>query len=119
MSMVSDMADMKDPLEPTSSLKRPLEQDNIMPTQSIIPGDSIVTTAKKAERSGLTDANGNCFDGSESTEPESKRAKLDNRKAEIGSNKVDARDKVKGVAMVKEEYVNNFVHEDLFDLKFF
>jgi tRNA-dihydrouridine synthase 3 len=111
MSMGSDMADIEDPSEPTSSLKRPLEQDNILLTQPILPRDLVVTKPKKVERSGLIDTNGNHFDGPESAEPESKRVKLDNSEAELGSHKVDARDKVKGVALVKEEYVNKFVHE--------
>lgn len=117
MSMRSDMADIGDSSEPTSSIKRPLEQDNILPKQPVLPGDSVMTKAKKLERSGLIDTNGNHFDGTESAEPESKRVKLDNSKAEVGSHKVDARDKVKGVALVKEEYVKKLVHEDLFNLK--
>lgn len=103
--MESHIANIEDPSEPISSLKRPLEQDKILPTEQIFAGGSPVTETKKVERNGLIDPNDNHYDGSESAEPESKRTKLDNSKAQVGSHKVDARDKVKGVALVKEEYV--------------
>ena len=110
--MKSDMADIEDQSEPTLSLKRPLKQDNLLHAQLIPLEDSVVTKVKTVERSGLADTNGSPFRESVAAEPESKRVKLDNSQVEVGADKVDARDKVKGVALVKEEYVNKFVHKD-------
>ena len=113
------MADIENPLEPTSSLKRPLEQDNIPPTQPILLQDSAVTKAVKLERNGFHDTSEKYFKVSESGQRERKRAKLDNDSAEADSHKLNVRDKVKGIALIKEEYVKKYSYTNgSFQFKF-
>lgn len=94
---------------PEESLKRPLkieeEEKPIYPPQSIFPEDSATTKAEKLERNGengqhlITD------------EPAAKRVKTEQPEAGEASiktnggnkNNGDSRDKVRGIALVKEE----------------
>jgi hypothetical protein len=99
------MADIPNPLGPTSLLKRPLGQDIVPPVETVLPENSVATKAEKVERIGLVGANGDHIHGSEAAEPESKRIKLDNDKSEAESQSLDTRDKLKGVALIKKEYV--------------
>jgi hypothetical protein len=87
------------PLEPIQPLKRPLEveqKEEAHPPQPIFDEDSAVTKAEKVERNGTNGDAATLV----SSEPASKRAKLD-QPEEVP--KVDARDRVKGVASVKAE----------------
>ena len=85
------------PVEPSASLKRPLEgqqQLNEAHHTPILPEDSAVTKAEKVEGNGL-------IEGSIHSEgPAAKRAKLVGPEVKIGS---DGRAKVHGVALVKQE----------------
>lgn len=103
------MADIAAPIT-EESLKRPLESET-EPTcspQKILPEDSAVTKAEKAERNGShygTVKNEETFE-----EPAPKRVKIGQSEVSADQNepcsseiKVDARDKVKGVALVKPE----------------
>lgn len=69
------------------------------PLQPILPEDTAVTKAKKVE-SGINDGELHVAD---TEEPVAKRAKLDQIKTEAETPKVDSRDKVKGIALVKAE----------------
>jgi hypothetical protein len=87
------------PLEPIQPLKRPLEgeqNEEAHPPQPIFDEDSAVTKAEKIERNGTSGDAATLV----SSEPSSKRVKLD-QPEELP--KVDARDRVKGVASVKAE----------------
>ena len=95
------------PLAPEQSLKRPLEGEQLEeahPPQPIFPEDSAVTKAEKIERNG---ANGHAVGVAEApvtsdvSEPPPKRVKVEEQRTE--APKVDARDKVKGIALVKPE----------------
>ena len=83
--------------------------------QPVLPQDSAVTKAEKIERNG---ANGNS-DDLEGQEPVAKRVKMEGQVKAVAENgtkekKVDSRDKVKGIALVKTEsvahvpYKNNY-----------
>lgn len=102
--LVSRMDDIKNPLEPSSSLKRPLDDVVNKPLpQPILPEDSAVTKAEKVERSGQVAVNGSQHDITDLAEPAIKRVKLENGEAHAATPRIDARDKVKGVALIKEE----------------
>ena len=97
--------EISNPLAPEQSLKRPLEGEQLEeahPPQPIFPEDSAVTKAEKIERNGV-----NWHDGEEApvatevSEPPPKRVKVEQRETE--APKADARDKVKGIALVKPE----------------
>ncbi|TVY49802.1 tRNA-dihydrouridine(47) synthase [NAD(P)(+)] [Lachnellula occidentalis] len=97
------------PLAPEQSLKRPLEGQQLEeahPPQPIFPQDSAVTKAEKIERNGVNADTVEAAEApitSEVSEPPSKRVKVEERTAEAPT--VDARDKVKGIALVKPEYL--------------
>jgi len=95
------MADnVENPLDPGQSLKRPLNGEQLEeahPPQPVLPGDSTVTKSEKLERNGTAEGEKSQLD---SNEPAAKRVKLD---AAGDTPRVDARDKVKGVALVKPE----------------
>ena len=97
----------RNPLAPEQPLKRPLEGQQLEeahPPQPIFPEDSAVTKAEKIERNGV---NANTVEAAEApitsevSGPPSKRIKVDEQNVE--APKVDARDKVKGIALVKPE----------------
>ncbi|TVY29994.1 tRNA-dihydrouridine(47) synthase [NAD(P)(+)] [Lachnellula hyalina] len=99
----------RNPLAPEQPLKRPLEGQQLEeahPPQPIFPEDSAVTKAEKIERNGV---NANTVEAAEApitsevSGPPSKRIKVDEQNVE--APKVDARDKVKGIALVKPEYL--------------
>jgi tRNA-dihydrouridine synthase 3 len=109
---------VSNPLAPEQAFKRPLEGEQLEeahPPQPILPQDSAVTKAEKAERNG---ANAEAH-GMNSEEPAAKRVKLhqpetesspnvsiqtlDYSKPETESLKADKREKVKGIALVKPE----------------
>jgi hypothetical protein len=73
------------PADPDGGLKRQLENDS--PLQSIPIEDPLITKAEKVEETGLH-------------EPALKRVKLDQSQH---TPTLDVRDKVKGVALVKQE----------------
>jgi tRNA-dihydrouridine synthase 3 len=95
--------------EPEQSLKRPIDhfsEEQARPSQPILPEDS-VTKAEKIERNGV---NGKAEDLDEQ-EPAAKRIKMEDSIETVAGNgpegkKVDSRDKVKGIALVKTELVS-------------
>jgi len=104
-------AQVPNPLELTESLKRPLNGEQLEeahPPQPILPEDSAITKAEKVERNG---ANGDLGKSSSLEPPAAKRQKIGQpaeqvpQDSEQGDPKpvVDARDKVKGIALVKPE----------------
>jgi tRNA-dihydrouridine synthase 3 len=99
--MAESTADVPSVVDTSSSSKRPLEGEQseaVATSQQILPGDSAVTRAEKSEGNGI---NGHdAVVGSE--EPVAKRVKLDDTNQQEAP-KADARDRVKGLAMVKEE----------------
>jgi tRNA-dihydrouridine synthase 3 len=102
------------PFAPEQALKRPLEGEQLEeahPPQPILPEDSAVTKAEKVERNGENVQEHEL----ESEEPAAKRVKLGHSELESSSLaqfeagpeteavKVDRREKVKGIALVKPE----------------
>jgi len=100
------MIDVTHPSEPAQSMKRSLDfkpaEDKNSP-QLDTPRDSAATTTEKVQSNGVAGAKAIHHDESDSGGPAAKRVKLDNGEPEAQPVKVDARDKVKGVALVKEE----------------
>jgi tRNA-dihydrouridine synthase 3 len=99
---------LPNPADPEQSLKRSigLVEDPPNPPQTIFPEDSAVTKAEKVESNGVTLTEGD-LDGQE---PAAKRVKVEDSKKGVVNNgaeekKVDSRDKVKGIALVKTELV--------------
>ncbi len=95
---------------PEDSLKRPLnsEPELTYPPQTILPEDSAVTKVEKAERNGTHYGTAKIEEPFE--EPAAKRVKTDQSETSADQNgsgsseiKIDARDKVKGIALVKPE----------------
>jgi len=85
------------PVEPSASLKRSLEGEQLEethPPQPILPEDSSVTKAEKIERNGSIEKPLN------SEEPASKKLKL---KGSEDKTPRDSRVKVHGIALVKPE----------------
>ncbi|TVY18923.1 tRNA-dihydrouridine(47) synthase [NAD(P)(+)] [Lachnellula arida] len=101
--------EIPNPIAPEHSLKRPLEGQQLEeahPPQPIFPEDSAVTKAEKIERNGVNADTVEAAEApvtSEVSEPPSKRIKVEEQSAE--TPKVNARDKVKGIALVKPEYL--------------
>jgi hypothetical protein len=95
------MNDVSNPSEPTQSLKRPLNGGQLeqahLPQQAL-GEDSAVTKAEKVELADTYD-----LGSSDPSLPPIKRVKLDSDKTDEQQKEVDARNKVKGVALVKEE----------------
>ncbi|PMD38445.1 tRNA-dihydrouridine(47) synthase [NAD(P)(+)] [Hyaloscypha variabilis F] len=97
------------PIDPEQSLKRPIghhSEEPIPPTQPILSEDSAVTKAEKIARNGVN-GKGEEF---EVQEPAAKRVKMEGQVEVATQNgtedkKLDARDKVKGIALVKTEYL--------------
>jgi hypothetical protein len=105
---------LSNPADPEQLLKRSigLVEDPANPPQPIFPEDSAVTKAEKVERNGVILTEGN-LDGQE---PAAKRFKMDDLIKGVVKNgaeekKVDSRDKVKGIALVKTELVLRVPHE--------
>jgi hypothetical protein len=87
-------------LNPGQSLKRPLEgqqSEETLPKQPVLPRDSAITMAERVTGNGIE--NGDAHVSSPPESPSKKRTKLDHTE----TPKVDTRDKVKGVALVKAE----------------
>ena len=99
------MSDVPNPSEPAQLLKRPLNGELLEEAQPGLAEDSAVTKAEKAKRH-CADF-GNIYDPEESDLflPPTKRVKLDSGVPDDQLRRADARDKVKGVALVKEECV--------------
>jgi len=98
------------PVDPEQSLKRSIGNvagEAAPPTQPIFPEDSAVTKAEKNEKNGVN-GKGEHLEGQE---PATKRIKMEDQvdSAENGAEdkKVDSRDKVKGIALVKTESVSS------------
>jgi tRNA-dihydrouridine synthase 3 len=98
---------LPNPADPEQSLKRPLLEDQLEeahPPQPILPEDSAVTKAEKVERNGV-----DVKEEKLNVEaPSAKRIKMEASVQETTANgrednKVDSRDKVKGIALVKPE----------------
>ncbi len=107
------------PLEPEVSLKRPLEgeqTEEAHPPQPIFPEDSAITKAEKMERNGVKAED----DSSDLGEAAAKKAKTEDHESSLGDGpaakriklesqqngedtKIDTREKVKGIALVKTE----------------
>ena len=97
------MNDVRGPSETLQSLKRPLDVVAENSPQPIQPKDSAAIEVNGVNANGVNGTNRVHHEASDYGEPASKRVKLDNGKPEAQSHRVDARDKVKGVALVKEE----------------
>lgn len=104
------------PLEAEKSLKRPAngeQTEDTRPPQPIFPDDSAITKAEKIERNGFKAENDSSslaeappiyvkteeHDSSLGEGPAAKKVKLEHSE----DTKVDTRDKVKGIALVKTE----------------
>lgn len=100
------MTDIPNPLESNLSLKRPLDDPQLEP-QPIFQEDSAVSKAEKAEINGVNTISGDTKDGSEVIEPSSKRLRLQDEPldgiSESEPRQTDSRDKIRGIAMIKEE----------------
>jgi tRNA-dihydrouridine synthase 3 len=97
---------LSNPADPEQSLKRPIGQvdEQFHTPQPIFTEDSAVTKAEKVEINGVTY-------NSDGHAPAAKRAKMEDRVEGVAINgaeekKVDSRDKVKGIALVKTESVS-------------
>ena len=88
--------------DPGQSLKRPLEgqQSEVHSQNPVLSEDTAVTKAEKVSPNGVENEGAHVSSPPES--PSKKRAKVD----ATGTPKVDTRDKVKGVALVKAEQVD-------------
>ena len=85
------------PSEPAQPLKRALEGEQLEKAyapQPVLPEDSAVTKAE-------VERNGPQQEDTSSEEPSAKRVKLE--QTEVEAAKVDSRNKVKGIALVKPE----------------
>jgi hypothetical protein len=100
------MNDDINPSETPQSLKRPLDvvlADEPQTPRPVQPNDPAAAEANEVKANGVNGTKGVHQETSDSREPASKRVKLDDGKSASESQKADARDKVKGVALVKEE----------------
>lgn len=100
------MTDDADPSEIPQSLKRPVDVVPVDDTHSPQPvqhKDSAATEANGVRANGVNGTSGVQHEASNSGEPTSKRVKLEDGGSAARPPKLDARDKVKGVALVKEE----------------
>jgi tRNA-dihydrouridine synthase 3 len=98
--------DIANPLAPDQSLKRPAEAqpEKAHPPQPIFEEDSAVTKAEKVERHGPEIALGDASAEDVFEESPAKRLKLaadTTTNADVSNT--DAREKVKGIALVKPE----------------
>jgi tRNA-dihydrouridine synthase 3 len=99
------MDDAKNPLEPLQSLKRALDEQQVEGSnsqQSILPTDSAVTKGEKIEGHGTNGFETNEHHANGNSEPSSKRVKTEVNGESI-PRQPDARDKVRGIALVKPE----------------
>ena len=85
------------PLNPAQTLKRPLEGELLNGACLPLQDDSTITKSEKAEKNGTTKHE----EVKDQDEPVAKRMKVDQPMSEVP--RLDARDKVKGVALVKVE----------------
>jgi tRNA-dihydrouridine synthase 3 len=89
--------DVPNPLELKQSLKRPFEEEQLdCPAQPLHPDDSAVTKAEKVTRNG---DEGGDVPVPDPEPPEIKRTNT----GTVETSTVDARDKIKGIALVKAE----------------
>jgi tRNA-dihydrouridine synthase 3 len=96
---------LPNPADPEQSLKRPIAhvEEQAHPPQPIFP-DSAVTKGEKVERNGVI-----C--NLDAHEPATKRVKMEDIMEGVAENgaeekKLDSRDKVKGIALVKTQLVS-------------
>lgn len=100
------MADKsQDPANLVESVKRPAESElsqepSTAPTQPVLPAATAATEGDKLESNGAV-GNGAQAAPEGSEEPAAKRVKLD--EPEAVAPKTDARDKVRGITLVKPE----------------
>lgn len=100
------MEDVENLSEAIQSRKRSLDVGQVAKAhfpQPNQPEDSAAIEAEKVGRIRVNGANSSHHGALHSEEPASKKLKLDNGEQEAQSNMVDTRDKVKGVALVKQE----------------
>jgi hypothetical protein len=99
------MADVSSMPDPTQSLKRQLEDEQVgkLLLACPIPPDSPVLEDKKAEENGPSAVTSACQDARGDSEPAAKRLRTENSSLDIRLPNSDARDKIKGIALVKEE----------------
>jgi tRNA-dihydrouridine synthase 3 len=100
---------LSNPVDPEQSLKRPLNEEQLAEVHPPLPSfilkeNSAVTKAEKVERNGVN-GKGEPLD---SAEPAAKRIRMDGSGEGIAENgqeekKIDTRQKVKGIALVKPE----------------
>lgn len=96
--------------EPEQLLKRPIDhfsEEQARASQPILPEDSAVTKAEKIERNGVSRK----AEDLDEQKPAAKRVKMGDSIETVAENgpeekKVDSRDKVKGIALVKTELVS-------------
>ncbi|KAI9730152.1 MAG: tRNA-dihydrouridine synthase 3 [Claussenomyces sp. TS43310] len=99
------MGDESNPAEPSQSLKRPSQQvEEGQPAQPIFPEDSALTKAEKIERNGSNVLHADHEEAGDGAEPPSKRVKVQAEAFEVRESN-DRRDKVKGIALVKPEFL--------------
>ncbi|KAF2718725.1 tRNA-dihydrouridine(47) synthase [NAD(P)(+)] [Polychaeton citri CBS 116435] len=96
MSAELNPIDQSDLLEPAGA---PADVQDLHPQKAILPGDSATTTAEKIERHGNT--NGHALDEAGPEENAAKRRKLSHQE----EPSVDDRDRVRGVAPIKKEFL--------------
>jgi tRNA-dihydrouridine synthase 3 len=103
---------LSNPADPEQSLKRPLNEEQLAEAHPPLPSfileeNSAVTKAEKVESNGVN-VKGKILD---TAEPAAKRVKMGEPVEGLAENghekkKIDSRDKVKGIALVKPEYVD-------------
>lgn len=114
------MADhIPNPVDPEKSLKRPADgeqKEEAHPPQPIFPEDSAITKAEKVERNGIKVEDDSSTLAKTSTKrtneadadtpmedaPSAKRVKVETQEND-DDMKVDTREKIKGIALVKPE----------------
>jgi tRNA-dihydrouridine synthase 3 len=100
---------LPNPVEPEQSLKRPiglLSEEQVHSPQPVFPADSALTKTEKVERNGTNVKE----EPSDAKEPAPKRVKMEDPLEGVVRNgteetKLDSREKVKGIALVKTELV--------------
>jgi tRNA-dihydrouridine synthase 3 len=92
------MGDQQNATDPEGGLKRHLESEQLLNTGTEQPSTEAPSAA----------TNGAQIEVENVKEPASKRVKLEQAKEEP---KIDARDKVKGIAMIKPEYICPFLRQ--------
>lgn len=105
------MEDARDLSAPDRPQKRPLENDHVEDTtapQPITSTNSAATKTERIERNGANGFEGGNEQANDIDEPSAKKLKTDESGLE-NKRPTDSRDKVKGIALVKEECVTLFI----------